>query len=242
MKVFIRALVLVLLALPLIGLQAQQPAASPAKSDAAAPKLADVYHVFIVKAAPGKAKELMTWLKEPDPDHPERKGILLRHQDGDSWDFAAIEHIGAKATVETGGTPMTPGQRLMTAWHNDTFVAGPPWAEFAQKMGIDADATKTAGSVYVVSDYLAVPGQRDALMKMLTDPTGNGTSSGNVLFAHLEGASWNFLTIARYDSWEKFAENEKDSVAQTNKDAGGWYELRKFSDTHHDTVTDRVQP
>ncbi len=241
MKVFVRVLALALIACPLSGLQAQQPATRPAKS-AANPKLSEVYHVFIVKAAPGKAKELMTWLKEPDPDHPDGKGILLRHQDGDSWDFVAIEYVGAKATVETGGTPMTPNQRLLTDWHNDTFVAGPPWSEFAKEMGLDGDAAKTAGSVYVVSDYLSVPGQRDSLMKMLTDQTGNGTSSGNILFAHLEGAPWNFLSISRYDSWEKFAENEKDSLAQTNKDKGGWYELRKYAATHHDTLTDRVQP
>ena len=83
-----------------------------AKSSPAS-KRTDVYHVFVVKAALGKAKELQDWLKEPDPDHPDRKGILLRHQDGDSWDYVAIEHIGAKATVEIGGTPMTPQQRTL---------------------------------------------------------------------------------------------------------------------------------
>ena len=100
---------------------------------AAQTKRTDIYHVFVVKAALGKAKELTEWLKEPDPQHPDVKGILLRHQDGDSWDFVAIEHMGTKATVEVSATPMTPQQRLLIDWHADTYVAGPPWSVFAKK-------------------------------------------------------------------------------------------------------------
>ena len=242
MKLLTRALALALIAWPLATLQAQS-STSPAKTGAA-PKRTDVYHVFFVKAALGKAKELENWLKEPDPKNPNPKGVLLRHQDGDSWDFVAIDYIGAKATVEVGGTPMTPTQRTLTDWHNDTFVAGPAWSEFAKEMGIEGDAAKTAGSVYVVSDYRAAPGQRDELEKMLSQSSAGAvdTSSGNVLLAHLEGAPWNFLAITRYDSWEKFAQNEKNSVAQTNKGQGGWYELRQHAALHHDTVTDRVVP
>ncbi|HEX4666564.1 MAG TPA: hypothetical protein VH207_08185 [Chthoniobacterales bacterium] len=230
-----------LILLPLTALQAQQPSSNTAKSSAA-PKRTDVYHVFVVKAALGKAKELQDWLKEPDPDHPNAKAILLRHQDGDSWDYIAIEHIGAKATVEIGGTPMTPQQRMLTEWHNDTFVAGPTWSEFAKAMGLDGDAAKTAGSVYVVSDYRAAPGHRDELEKMLSESTPGDTASGNVLFAHIEGASWNFLAVVRYDNWERFAEGEKTSTSQTNKGEGGWFELRNQCALHHDTLTDRIQP
>ncbi len=245
MQSLIRILVLALLGLvPATALQAQgtSPAAKSEKTATANPKRTDIYHVFIVKAALGKAKDLENWLKEPDPDHPDRKGILLRHQDGDSWDYAAVEHIGAKATVETGGTPMTPNQRTLTEWHADTFVSGPSWAEFAKEMGLDGDAAKTAGSVYVVSDYRAAPGHRDDLEKMLTEKSPGDASSGNVLLAHVEGAAWNFFAIARYDSWEKFSENEKNSIAQTNKGSGGWYDLRAHCALHHDTLTDRIQP
>ncbi|HEX5176862.1 MAG TPA: hypothetical protein VFV83_07535, partial [Chthoniobacteraceae bacterium] len=153
-----------------------------------------------------------------------------------------IEHIGTKATVEIGGTPMTPQQRTLTEWHNDTFVAGPSWSEFAKAMGLDGDTAKTAGSVYVVSDYRAAPGHRDELEKMLSDSTPGDTASGNVLFAHIEGASWNFLAVVRYDNWEKFAEGEKTSISQTNKGQGGWFELRAHCALHHDTLTDRIQP
>ncbi|HEY3662917.1 MAG TPA: hypothetical protein VGL24_07175 [Chthoniobacterales bacterium] len=241
MQSLIRILTFTLLALaPVAPLYAQSPA--PADKAAAKTKRTDVYHVFFVKAAAGKAKEVESWLKQPDPAHPDAKGIILRHQDGDAWDFVAIEYIGAKATVDNGGTPMTPAQRLLTEWHNDTFVGGPSWAEFAKEMGLGGDAGKTASSVYVVSDYRAVPGHREDLEKMLSDKSPGDTSSGNVLLAHLEGASWNLLAVSRYDSWDKFAENEKNSTAQTNKGQGGWYELRNHVALHHDTLTDRIQP
>ena len=243
MKSLSRLLALTVLAsMPFAALQAQEPSASPAKSSAA-PKRTDVYHVFFAKSAPGKAKELADFLKEPDPKAPDRKGILLRHQDGDDWDYAAIEHIGTKATVETTATAMTPSQRSLMEWHNDTFVSGPSWAEFAKAMGIDGDAAKTSGAVYSVSDYRAVPGHRDDLEKMLSAPPAAGdTSSGAVLLQHLEGGAWNFLSVVRYDSWDKFAKNETNSVAQTNKGTGGWFDLREHVACHHDTLTDRIMP
>lgn len=248
MQSLIRILILALFGLlPMAALQAQgtTPAATADKTAPTAnPKRPDVYHVFVVKAAPGKAKELADFLKEPDPAHPDRKGIMLRHQDGDDWDYIAIEHEGQKATVESAGTPMPPSKRSLMEWHTDTYVNGPAWADFAKALGLDGDASKTAGAVYMVADYRAVPGHREELEKMLseTPAAGTDTSSGNVLLQHLEGASWTFLGVVRYDSWEKFAENEKISIAQTSKGGGGWFELRKHVASHHDTLTDRIMP
>ena len=173
MQSFIRILTFTLLGLaPVAPLWAQSPspAASPGKADAAS-KRTEVYHVFFVKAALGKAAELAEFLKQPDPN---AKGpghsILLRHQDGDEWDYVEIEHIGTKATVENPVTPMPDTARGLMEKHNDTFVNGPSWAEFAKEMGIDGDAAKTAGSVYSVSVYRAAPGHRDQLEKMLGEP------------------------------------------------------------------------
>jgi hypothetical protein len=231
--------VLALFALFPLALHAQSPSA--AAKPGTAPTRTDIYHVFIVKAALGKARELQDWMKQPDPDHPDRKGIVFRHQDGDSWDYVAIEHIGDKATVELGATPMTPQQRLLAECHEDTFVAGPSWSDFSKALGLD-DASKSSGSVYVVSDYRAAPGHRDEMEKMLTEATPGDTASGNILLAHLEGAPWNFIGIVRYDSWERYAEGEKSSIAQSNKGQGGWFELRQHCALHHDTLTDRIVP
>ena len=244
MRSFTHTLAVAILAsMPLMALQAQQSSPSPTKSDAT-PKRTDVYHVFIVKAALGKAKELADYLKEPDPNAPDRKGVVLRHQDGDEWDYIAIEHMGTKATVESAGTPLSPSQRSLMESHTDTYVNGPSWSEFAKAMGIDGDATKTSGAVYSVSDYRAAPGHREQLEKVLSAPPNpaTDTASGQVLLQHLEGASWNFLVVIRYDSWAKFAANETNSVAQTKKNEGGWFELRDHVACHHDTLTDRISP
>jgi hypothetical protein len=89
-----------------------------------------------------------------------------------------------------------------------------------------------------------VPGHRDDLDKMLSEPPNRAidTSSGAVLLQHVEGASWTFLSVVRYDSWEKFAENEKKQHRRNEEESGGWFDLRNHVATHHDTLTDRILP
>ena len=234
---------------PVPLLQAQSPPTAAASEKSAAPagagKRTDVYHVHFTKAALSKAAQLGDWLKTPDPKAPMPGHFLvLRHQEGDAWDYVVIEHLGTKATVEAAGTAVPPDKRDLSQWHNDTFVNGPSWAEFTRAMGIDGDsATKSSGSVYVVSVYRPAPGHRDGLEKMLSEaPQSPDTSAGNVLMQHLEGSPWTFLTIARYNSWEDFATGEKNSVAQTAKKDSGWLSLRDHTDFHNDTLTDRLAP
>jgi len=215
-------------------------------ASAGAGKRTDVYHVHFTKAALGKAAQLGDWLKTPDPKAPmPGHFVVLRHQDGDAWDYVAIEHLGTKASVEAAGTAVPPDKRDLSEWHNDTFVNGPSWEEFTRAMGIDGDSEdKTSGSVYVVSVYRPASGHRDGLEKMLSEAPSRpaDTSAGNVLMQHLEGGPWTFLTIARYNSWEDYATNQKNSVAQTNKKEGGWFRLRDHTDFHNDTLTDRIAP
>src|SRR5438105_4714198 len=213
---------------------------------AGAGKRSDVYHVHFTKAALGKAVQLGDWLKTPDPSNPMPDHfIVLRHQNGDAWDYVVITHLGSKATVEAAGTAVPPDKRDLSEWHTDTFVNGPSWEEFTRAMGIDADSkSKTTGSVYSVSYYRPAPGHREQLEKMLSETPSapNDTTAGNVLMQHLEGAGWTFLSIARYNSWDDFATGEKDAVAQTTKPDSPWYRLRDHTDFHTDTLTDRIAP
>jgi hypothetical protein len=168
--------------------------------------------------------------------------IVLRHQDGEDWDYAVIQHMGTKATVEAAGTPAPPAMRDLFAWHTDSFVNGPSWADFSKALGIDeGSAAKSAGSVYVISVYRAAPGHRDQLEKSLGQAPGD-TASGTVLMQHLEGGPWQFLVIVRYNSWQDFAAGEKASVADTLKPDGGWLGIREHSTYHNDTLTDRLAP
>ena len=249
MKPIISILAITLLVGSPALVQAQGSPTSSASAKAGAPagagKRTDVYHVHFAKAALGKAVQLGEWLKTPDPKDPNPGHlVVLRHQEGDAWDYVSINHLGPKATVEAAGTAVPPDKRDLGDWHTDTFVNGPSWEEFTRAMGIDGDsATKTAGSVYIVSVYRPAPGHREGLEKMLSEaPQSADTSAGNVLMQHLEGAGWTFLTIARYNSWEDFAASEKNSVAQTTKKDGGWVDLRNHAAYHTDTITDRTAP
>src|SRR4030095_982823 len=129
MHSFIRIAILTLVGLaPITALQAQgtAPAAATSRSTRT-----DVYHVFFGYAVPGKAAELLEFLKTPDPNASgPSHGIILRHQDGDAWDYVAIEHIGTKATVEIPATPLPASARDLFQRHDDTYVTRPPWAEF----------------------------------------------------------------------------------------------------------------
>jgi hypothetical protein len=204
----------------------------------------DVYHVHFAKAALGKAIEEGNYLKTADPNVPmSAHRIVLRHQEGEDWDYVTIQHLGTKATVEATGIAVPAAMRDLSAWHNDTFVNGPSWSEFSKALGIDeGSVAKTAGSVYVVSVYRAAPGHRDQLEKSLSqNPTGD-TSSGTVLMQHLEGGPWTYLTVVRYNSWQDFATTEKNGAGDTLKPDGGWLQLREHSTYHNDTLTDRIAP
>ena len=227
--------------------QSPSPAgtASAAATAAASPAArTDMYHVHFGKAAVGKAAELGDGLKKQDATAPmPGHFIVLRHMDGDDWDYCVIEHLGTKATIDASRPAPPPAQGALGASHTDTFVSGPPWSEFAKQMGID-DASKTTASAYVVSTYRPAPGQREGLDKFLNEPPDRATdtSSGNVVLQHMEGAAWTFVAVARYNSWSDFAKNESNSVAQMNKKEGGWFKLRTFISYHTDTVCDRMAP
>jgi hypothetical protein len=231
-----------LLVAPLLCLfaGAQNTTAQPAQSAGR-----EVYHVHFAKAALGKAAQLGDYLKTQTPNSPmPGHYLVLRHQDGDAWDYVVIEHLGAKATVDAAGSPPPPAARDLGDWHGDTFVSGPPWPEFARAMGIAGEsAAKTASSVYVVSVYRAAPGHRAQLEKLLSQPPGSGdTSAGNALMPHLEGAPWQYLSLARYHSWQDFATNESNSKAQMLKGSGDWFQLRDHAAFHTDTLADRIAP
>jgi hypothetical protein len=224
----------------------QTSAAGKNAAVAGAGKRADVYHVHFTKAALGKAAQLGDWLKTPDPHGPMPDHfVVLRHQDGDAWDYVVITHLGPKASVEAAGTAVPADKRDLSAWHTDTFVNGPSWEDFTKAMGIDPDSkSKTSGSVYVVSYYRPAPGHREQLEKALSEVPNAPTdmTAGNVLMQHLEGSNWTFLTVARYNSWDDFAKDSKSSVADTTKKDSPWSRLRDHTDFHTDTLTDRIAP
>lgn len=218
--------------------------ASSAASTATASTRTDIYHVHFAKAALGKAEAQADFLKTQAPDAPmPGHFIVLRHQDGDAWDYCVIEHLGTKATIEATRPAPPSSQSGIGDWHTDTFVSGPTWATFAKQMGID-DATKSTASAYVVSVYRPAPGQREALDTFLNAAPDRAvdTSSGNVVLQHMEGAAWTFMAVARYNSWSDFAKNEVNDIGALSKPDAGWFKLRSLVSYHADTLCDRIKP
>jgi hypothetical protein len=216
--------------------------AAVAQNAPATPGRTDVYYVHFAKATLGKAAQMGDFLKAGNPNMPMAEHrIVLRHEDGDSWDYVSIQHVGAKATVEPSGTPAPAAARDTYDWHTDTYVNGPAWPEFAKALGLGADAPKTAGAVYIVSMYRYAPGHRDQLEKELSTPPGTGdTVAGQVLMQHLDGAAWSFLAVVRYNSWEEYAKGQKATMPTGS--SGPWFSLRDHASFHTDTLADRIFP
>jgi hypothetical protein len=218
-------------------------ATSPAATSSTAAARTDVYHVHFTHAAPGKAAALAEALKTPDPTAPmPGHSIMFRHQEGDSWDYCVVEHLGTKATVEAA-RPAPAGAaatRDSSDWHTDTYVSGPPWADFAKAMGINEGAGKSA--IYIVSVYRATPGHREQLDTAISTVAPGDPAAGTVVMQHLEGAAWTFFGIARYATWEDFVKSETSSLAEQAKNTGGWSAFREHASYHTDTLADRIAP
>jgi hypothetical protein len=200
-----------------------------------APSATDVYHVLFAKAAPGQAAALVKELQEQDPKDPMASHyLLLRHQSGDDWDYCVIQHVGAKASVDL--TNANPNPRPTMAWHTDTYVAGPSWGEVTRALLPAATDAKAPSSVYVVAVHRAVPGHRPQLDSMLREVNADAkVPISSLVFTHLEGGPWQFLTVDRYNSWQDLA---TDRTATANDP--GWAQLREHAAFHHDTIADRI--
>src|SRR5437660_6078824 len=82
------------------------------------------------KATLVKGAEEGDFLKQQSPDAP-MKGhcIVLRHQTGEDWYDAVIEHLGTTATVKAAGTP-APGKDFAKGEKTDvadTLKSGGGW-------------------------------------------------------------------------------------------------------------------
>jgi len=229
-----------LVSLVVVGGVVAAMAASPQNTPA--PAGTDVYHVHFTKAAPGQAAALAKSLMVPDktspmPDH----FIVLRHQEGDDWDYVVIQHLGSKAEVTPTAPPPPDAERALSAWHSDTFVSGPSWGDFSKQMSVGA-AANAAGLVYVVGVQRAVPGHREQLLKSLSAAgPSSKIETGNVVLQHLEGGEWTFATLTRYSSWQDFA-SERAAAASAGDASGGWADVRQHSAFHRDTIADRIYP
>lgn len=219
--------------------------APPSQAAAQPAALTDIYHVHFNKAALGQATALGEQLKTQTPPAPmQGHFIVLRHQQGDDWDYCVIQHIGTRATIDAAALPpLNPAARNLSAWHSDTFVAGPAWPEFARAMGIPAaSGTNPANFVYSVAVWRAAPGHRDQLEQVMKQLPAAKVPTGRALLMHVEGGPWQYLAIERYNSWQDFATDSADAAPATGSGRDPWSQVREHSSYHVDTLADRIAP
>jgi hypothetical protein len=212
-------------------------AQQPAQPQQQTPAL-ELYHIHVSKAAPGKLPQLIEAYQTgpaPEASQPQVTPIILRHREGSEWDLITITPLGKQVTLKAEAPPQAVQDyftRLapLSDWHGDTFVVGPSWA-VVQKALVPA---KDAQPVYVVSDYRSLPGHRPQLRQIL-DRTVQDTPGRSVLFAHVEGAPWNFLSVTSYDSWNAIGAPPPQPASGTPpQDAG--LAIREHMAVHHDTI------
>jgi hypothetical protein len=235
--------------LVIVALAAPAQQSQPMKTSPTASNRTDLYHVHFVKASPGKASELLKILTNPTPDTAmPTHALILRHLEGDDWDFAVIQHLGPKFTLDTSGAAPGPGRELRT-WHNDTYAQGPAWPEFAKAMGIgreQAGAAPAGKDLYIATTYRGAAGHRAPLEETIKRIAASGLRPGDsVLLQHREGSPWDYLYLTRYDGWKDLAAQQEDPEAEARarragltQDAG--LELRQHMAAHHDTIAERV--
>jgi hypothetical protein len=207
----------------------------------------EVYHIEFVRAAPGKLPELLEAVKAgPHAPHSPRH-FVFRHEQGDHWDLMILDPMGTGERVEALNQPDLQSwlnrMRALQAWHTDTFASGPPLAVVRKSLALGQERPG-APAIYEVGDYLAAAGHRDELDKLLSR-LASGRPERSVIFEHLEGAAWDFVTVNRFDSWHDFADQQRESDARARK--AGFanaatiaLELRQHMASHHDTFVSRV--
>jgi hypothetical protein len=206
---------------------AQTPPATPQAGGAA-----ELYHVHFVKAAPGKLTELIdAYVNAPAPDpQAGEPPVIFRHVEGDDWHLLVVAPLGADETLRAAPPPPDVQQfltktRPFRGQHTDTFAIGPAWSEARKTMlgesGGSAQPAAGASPIYVVTVFRALPGHRDQLQDVLRKLAAE-EPAGAVTLQHMEGASWEFLMISRYDSWAAFGESQQKAKGQALVSPTSW--------------------
>jgi len=213
------------------------------------------YRAHFLRAAPGHLTELIELYRdriEVLVAAGEAPPVFMRHSQGDQWDLMVLSPIGSlteyfsEARAERiDQTGFEARLRVITAWQEELFVAGPPADTLA--------ARNTEAGFYHVEVFRAVPGKYDELVRQreMENLYYHATErDGNLIFTRLAGSAWDCFTIGFYQNIEHFVATPDllpEAFEQAAIDAGfesrgtiGAY-LRTLIDEHHDTLANRVE-
>lgn len=218
-----------------------------------------LYHVVMLRAAPGRLLDLIELLKEErdllrDVDEP--LPFWMRHTQGDQWDLLLLYPIGSfheyfepqrtARRLESGTQKGLSEEDLkrevdrLTSWRDELFVRGPDPSMVGQRFA--------QNDFYHIEMFVALAGrQRDLLEERRME---NRYLQGierpqNLIFVREAGGPWDSFTLGFYRDLKHYSESA-DIPAETEdraaKAAGfegadkiGSF-LRRFILYHRDTL------
>ena len=177
--------------------------------------------------------------------------MIFRHQSGDDWDLLVIYPQGEQAHIDANPA-YTEAQLSLRArvmadyvWHTDTYATGPSLAEVKKALSPPNGGKE---GIFLVEDYRALDGHLSALDQVLTRDIASAGAPGSVRFDHVQGASWDFLVIFAYSSWQQYVTAETGAEADPAARKQGFkdsaevsFALREHIAQHHDTFVSRIE-
>jgi hypothetical protein len=221
-----------------------------------------LYRTLMLRAAPGELLEVIDLYVERMPTYRLADGpaFMMRHSQGDHWDLLMLFPMGSFADYYTqerifrraaagraSRLPWPAFERAvdaLVAWREELFVVGPPPEVVA--------AAFADNSYYHVEMFVALPGQREALLKerrMENRYLAELDRPQNLIFQRVAGAAWDSYTIGFYRDIKHYAasadipDERKEAAARTAGFAGadriGSY-LRTLIQWHRDTLATAI--
>jgi hypothetical protein len=218
-----------------------------------------LYNVTMLRAAPGQFNDLVAALMEEAQELADAEGdsrpFLLRHSQGDQWDFMVIYPMGSRASYHSAsrsdtraslwntprGTALRRRLATHTSYREEWFARSIPPGELSGRF--------EGMGLFHVEMFAGLPGRRAELLeqrRMENRYYAHLNRQLNVLFIREAGSNWDAMTIGFHESLVAFAEAgtrfsaaEQDAAARvagfTGVEDVGPY-LRSLLSYHHDTI------
>lgn len=224
---------------PLVGGATAQSAAIPSLTGDL------LYRLTLLRAAPGRFQELLDQVGAVarSGTGPAR-GLVLRHSQGDHWDFMVLVPVGAPESGRWLEHIRASFSDVAVAWQEDELVRGPAF---------DVLPGFLDHTLYHVEMFDAAPGRSADVLKERAMENAYLSAVGRpptLIFRREFGAAWDSFTIGAYRDWRHYAERdlippEKAKAAAVaagfESDAAVGPYLRSLILTHHDTLATRVR-
>jgi len=216
-----------------------------------------LYKVTLYRAAPGELLPLIENLKERVNNYEllgGNKPYIVRHSQGDQWDFMVYEHISdykfyysREGNFNRIFTPHYSDVEFykLVSFHETIYSEGPDYKLVAQLF--------ENNSFFHVEMFVALPGKQGELIKqremenVYLKEIGRGE---NLIFTVDQGGYWDSFTLGGYRDIKHFAESADIPLGVEEKAAikagfkGVNYispYLRSLIAMHHDTLGGKVE-